>query len=206
MRDPGLDAAAGHPDGERARMMIASHQPRAAARLVHRRAAEFAAPDHERGVEQAALLEIPHERGRGAIGLEAELGDFRRDVGADAGAVGVPAAVIELHEPHAALDQAARQQAVVGERHLARLRAVQRVDRRRLARDVGQLRHAALHPVGHLVRRDARVDLRIAGLRAPHPVQVGHEIDRASRRAPLSTPSGFETNSTGSPFERNSTP
>jgi hypothetical protein len=39
-------------------------------------------------------------------------------------AVVVPVGVIELHEPHAALDQPAGQQAVVGERRLARLGAV----------------------------------------------------------------------------------
>ena len=39
---------------------------------------------------------------------------------------------IELHEPHAALDQPPRQQAVVGERDLARLGAVQVVNVLRL--------------------------------------------------------------------------
>src|SRR5919107_1403574 len=53
-----------------------------------------------------------------------------------------PRAVIELHEPHAALDQPARQQAVVRERHLSRVGAVHLVNPRRLAGDIGELWHA----------------------------------------------------------------
>ena len=55
-----------------------------------------------------------------------------------AAAVVVPVVVVELHEPHAALDQPAGQQAVVGERRLARLGAVQveRLLRSRCARSI----------------------------------------------------------------------
>src|SRR5439155_15149418 len=56
---------------------------------------------------------------------------------------------------------------------------------RRLLRHVGELGHAALHPVRHLVRCDARVDFRIAGVGTVQPVQIGHEVDRfAPRLAP----------------------
>ena len=37
----------------------------------------------------------------------------------------VPVGVVELHEPHPALDQPPRQQAVIRERRLARLGAVE---------------------------------------------------------------------------------
>ena len=36
--------------------------------LDHRRAAELAAPDHQRVVEQAALLEVLDQRGGGPVG------------------------------------------------------------------------------------------------------------------------------------------
>ena len=50
--DAGLDAAAGQPDGKALDVMVA------AVALVHRRAAELAAPDHQRVVQQAALLQV----------------------------------------------------------------------------------------------------------------------------------------------------
>ncbi len=63
--DARLDAAAGHPHRERLRMMVAAEAAaEAGLAFDHRRAAEFAAPDHERVVEQAALLQILHQGGR----------------------------------------------------------------------------------------------------------------------------------------------
>ena len=57
---PGFDAAAGQPHREGLRMMVAAHAPaRFLVRLHHRRAAEFAAPDHQRVFQQAALLSNP---------------------------------------------------------------------------------------------------------------------------------------------------
>ena len=53
-RDAGLDAAAGQPHGEGVGVMVAA----VTAALHHRRAAEFAAPDDQRVVEHAALLQI----------------------------------------------------------------------------------------------------------------------------------------------------
>ena len=57
-RDARLDAAAGQPHGEGVGMMVAA----VVAPLHHRRAAELAAPDHERVVEQAALLQVLDQR------------------------------------------------------------------------------------------------------------------------------------------------
>ena len=61
-RDAGLDAAARQPHRECVRMMVAA----VAAALHHRRAAELAAPDHQRVLEQAALLQILDQR-RGSL-------------------------------------------------------------------------------------------------------------------------------------------
>ena len=80
------------------------------AALHHRRAPELAAPDDERVVEQAAFLEIGHQRGAGLIGVEGVLLDAGRQV-----AVLVPGFVEELHEAHAALDEPPGEQAVAGE-------------------------------------------------------------------------------------------
>src|SRR5579871_2348533 len=52
-------AAAGQPHGKAIRMVV----PAIAAALNHRRPAELAAPDDERIVEQAALLQVGHKSG-----------------------------------------------------------------------------------------------------------------------------------------------
>ena len=96
-------------------MMVAA----VVAALDHRRAAELAAPDDQRLVEQAALLEVLDQGGAGLVGVVAVLLEVVDQV-----AVLVPGFVEELHEAHAPLDQPAGQQAVVGERRLARLGAV----------------------------------------------------------------------------------
>ena len=63
----GLDAAARHPHREGARMMVAAQEFRVVASLVHRRAAEFAAPNDDGAVQQSALLQIGDKRRRRAI-------------------------------------------------------------------------------------------------------------------------------------------
>ena len=65
-RDARLDAAAGEPHGEGVGVMVAAV---VAAALDHRRAAELAAPDHERVVQQAALLQIGDQGGAGLVGV-----------------------------------------------------------------------------------------------------------------------------------------
>ena len=78
--DAGLDAAAGQPHRESARVMIAAEESRPVAVLVHRRPPELAAPDDERVVEQAALLEVAQQRGDRAIGLAAQARQLLDDV------------------------------------------------------------------------------------------------------------------------------
>ena len=55
---PPLHAAAGHPHGEAVGVVVA-----AVALLAHRRAAELAAPDDQRLVEQAAALQVVQQAG-----------------------------------------------------------------------------------------------------------------------------------------------
>ena len=107
-----LHAAAGQPPGKRLAEVVAALGVGRVA-LAERRAAELAAPDDERVVEQSALLEILHQRGRRGVGVPALLRELREEI-----AVLVPAGVHELHEPHAALEQPPGDQAVVGERAL----------------------------------------------------------------------------------------
>src|SRR5579871_5813010 len=103
--------------------------------LAEWRAAEFASPDDERIVQKAALLEILHERGRRLIGVAALDFELRAEI-----AVVVPAGVEALHKPNAALDKAARHQAVIGERTLPRhIRSVHLEDALGLSRKICEL-------------------------------------------------------------------
>ena len=65
-----LDAAAGQPHGEAVVVVVAAVEAR---QLGDRRAAELAAPDHQRAVEQAALLEVGEEGGDGLVPLAGQL-------------------------------------------------------------------------------------------------------------------------------------
>jgi hypothetical protein len=56
--DARADAAAGHPDGEPGRVVLA-----AAIALHHRGPAELARPDDQRRVEQPALFQVGEQRG-----------------------------------------------------------------------------------------------------------------------------------------------
>ncbi len=67
--DAGLDAAAGQPDREAARMMVAAVVVGRQLALAVDRAAELAAPDDERVVQQAALLEVLDEGRAGLVGV-----------------------------------------------------------------------------------------------------------------------------------------
>ena len=68
-RDARLDAAAGQPHREGVGVVVAA----VVAALDHRRAAELAAPDDQRVVEQAALLQVLDQRGAGLVGVAAVL-------------------------------------------------------------------------------------------------------------------------------------
>ena len=63
--DPGLHAAAGHPHREAARMMIAAVVVLGQPALAVDGAAEFSAPDDQRVVEHAALLQILNQAAEG---------------------------------------------------------------------------------------------------------------------------------------------
>ena len=98
--DAGLHAAAGQPHGEAAAVMVAAHAGVAERALAEHGAAELGGEDHQRVVQQAALLQVLHQRRGRLIDVAALVRQLPRD-----GDVLVPAAVEELHEPHAALEQ-----------------------------------------------------------------------------------------------------
>src|SRR5437016_8330858 len=78
--EAGLGAAAGEEHGIAIRIVIA-----AGAAFAHRRAAEFAAPDDERVVQQAAAFEVLDETSNRPVAFAAEFGVVAAQV-----AMGVP--------------------------------------------------------------------------------------------------------------------
>ena len=171
-----LDAAACHPHREAARMMVAAVVVLRHAALAVGRAPELAAPHDERVVEKAALGEVRHERCARLVGLRA----LMRDAASHA-AVLIPSLVEQLHEPHTALDETTREQAVRGERpRLARGFAVARERRIALAAEIRCLGHAGLHAERKLGLLHARQRLGIAvDLRA----LAAHACQRVQHRA-----------------------
>src|SRR2546425_10317542 len=146
-----FDARARHPDGHRAGVVIAAHAP-----LRNRHASEFALPDDQRAVEQTARFEIREQPRDGLVDFGRMRGVVLLYVLVRVPGVGVlvaEPAVIELHEAHAALHQAARHQALATEglRH----RLVETIELARglaLAVDGHGFGRAALHAVRQLVR------------------------------------------------------
>ena len=97
--------------------------------------AELAAPDHERIFQHPALLQVLNQGRARLVGVLAVVLQVVDQV-----AVLVPRLVEDLHEPHASLQQPARQQAGVGERRLGRVSTIQVQHVLRLPRDVHHLR------------------------------------------------------------------
>ena len=97
---PRLDAAAGAPDSETARVMIAAIVGGRQLPLAIIGAAELATPEHQSVVEHAALLQVDDQGRTGLVGLATELADTARQA-----AMMVPARVIELNESNVALGE-----------------------------------------------------------------------------------------------------
>src|SRR5262245_4504441 len=138
VRDARLEPAPRRPERKTTAMMIAAVIGCRQRALAVHGAAELASPDDERVVEQAALLEILDERRGRLIDVEALAANLPRQI-----AVLVPAAMHELNEADAALDHAARQEAVAGKAAVVvvSVDAVHFQNMPRLARQIGELRH-----------------------------------------------------------------
>ena len=78
--------------------------------LGHRGAAEFSAPDHQRVIEQTALLQVVEQSGRRLIGRAAVLFEA-----ADNSAVVIPTCVHQHDEADTTLDHASGEQTVGAE-------------------------------------------------------------------------------------------
>src|SRR5580698_10308674 len=106
----GFYAAAGHPDGKAAGVVVAAVVLFGKGALAIICPAEFAAPDDEGLVEQAALFEIEDEGCGGLVGVFALSLDLHGQV-----IVTVPTLMIELYEADTAFGEFSCKQAIGGE-------------------------------------------------------------------------------------------
>ena len=131
-------------------------------------------------------LQVLDQAPAGLIHVAALVGQPAGDV-----EVRVPVVVVDLHEPHAPLDQPPGQQRRVRERaRLLRRLAVERVGRRGLAADVGQLGDAGLHAEGQLVLLDPRVRLGVAHELVIHLVERLEPVERVAASPAAARPAG----------------
>ena len=93
VRQPAADAAAGEPEREAARVVVAAVVLPRQAPLAVDRPAELAAPDDEGVVEEAPLLQVLDEGPAGLVDVAALVGEVARKV-----PVGVPPPVVDLDE------------------------------------------------------------------------------------------------------------
>ena len=138
------------------------------------RAAELAAPDDQRFVQQAARLQVFDQAVDRLVDVAALVGQAAGDV-----RVRVPVVQVNLNEAHAAFDHPPGQQHRVAEgaRLLGRF-AVELVGRFGFVRDIGQFGHAGLHAEGQLVLLDAGVRCGIAHLAVVDFVQFPQPVER----------------------------
>ena len=103
-------AAAGHEGGEGLRVVVTSGlAAEGRVGFYHRSAAEFSAPDDEGLVEESVAFEVLN-KGRGCLGrLLAVIFGGALNVG-----VGVPAGVVDVDEPDAALNHPSGEEASAG--------------------------------------------------------------------------------------------
>ena len=144
--------------------------------FAHGRAAEFAAPDHQRILEEPARFQVLHEGGLGLVHLAAAFLEIALEVFFRA-AMAVPIRVIQLHKPGAALDEAAREEAVPAEGGPVVFDTVEFEGGGAFLTEVDELRGARLHAARHLVGGDAGGDLGVAGLDGAREVEVADGVD-----------------------------
>ena len=161
VREVAFHAAASHPGTEALGQMFATvlvDRSRANQVLAPRSTAELAAPQHERVVEQPALLQVLEQPHDGLIGLLAE----PRQVAANVTMM-VPAVHRDLHEPDARRAQLSPQQtrttALVALHTTAD--AVEIECRGRIFREIDQSRRRGLHTVREFHAVDHPFHVRI---------------------------------------------
>lgn len=175
-RFAGADAAAGEPDVEAVGVVVAARLA-----LFHRGATEFAGPDDEGGIEEAASFEIRQEGRDRLIGL----GGIAAVV-IVAAVVPVPAefvdGVVDLDEADPFLDEASCEEAHPSVFGFGGIGVVDRVGVLGFAClviEFADIDRFGLHAVGQFVRRDAAIEFEQTGaIGGVAAVELLCEVDR----------------------------
>ena len=173
---PGLDAAARQPDRETGTIVLA-----AILALDHGSAAEFAAANHQRGIEQAGLLQVGQQCGHGLIyDLSVGLVIFPEV------AMRIPTIlfvhVIDLDKTHPPFHQPPREQALAGILRGIFVRMIQPVtaaDGFGLPFQVAHFKGGRLHPPAKFIAGDAGIERGVTGAAgAVMQIQLSEHIER----------------------------
>ncbi len=153
----GADTTAGEPHGEVPGMMIAAVGFGGEFALGIDGAPEFAAPDDEGGIEEAALFEVGDQGSAGLVGIEALVAEGGGEV-----VVLIPAAMEDLNDADAPFDEATGEEGGVGEAAGAfHIGAVHFEGGGGFAGEIGEFGDTGLHAERHLVLGDPGLDFRI---------------------------------------------
>ncbi len=174
--------------------------------FVHRRPAEFPAPDDDGRIEEAAAFEVLNQ-GRGRlVGFFATIDEAVANRPCLSRCRGRPIPVVELNEADARFDEPAGHQAAVGEGALAGLAPLQ-VEC--FLCFFGQVRHrrdAVLHAIGRVRKCSILVAFPDRQTASRWSLLRRLSTSNESRRSALVMPSGFSGTSNGSPRLRSCTP
>ena len=142
-------------------------------------ATKFTAPNDQRVVEQATLLEVGDQPVAGLVDVLA----LGRHATCRIGMV-IPVVEVHLHEAHAPFDEPARQERSVGKgTGLAGLISVELISGVRLLGHRRQFGHAGLHAEGHFELLNTGVRLGIAHLAMGDFVEAAEAIElRTAKR------------------------
>ena len=173
-----FDATAGQPHAEAVRVVVPTD---VLFILNHRQTSHFTAPVNQRRIEQPALFQILHKRGCRLIDATTDVRQARDDA-----AVMIPCLIsgMQLHKPHAAFHQPARDQtprAVFPSDFV--VNAVQLLRCLRLFRDIHCLARRDLHPGRQVVTLHPSRKIMFSGMLqevrlidAPQVIQHPHLV------------------------------
>ena len=174
--DAAFDAAASHPHGEATGVVVAAVVVFGEVALGVDGAAEFASPNDEGVFQETALFEVHDEGGAGAFAVvDLAFDEFGEVV------VLVPAAVEDLDDACAALDEAAGEDGALGEAALAvDVVAIHVEGGFGFFGEVSEFGHAGLHAEGHFVLGDAGLDFGVADAGVVEVVEFAEGVEHGA--------------------------
>ena len=176
----GLDAAAGSPEAEAARVVVAAVVGFCQGALGIDGASKLTAEHDEGIVQHAALFEVLDETVAALVHVMALLGEIVREI-----AMLIPAAMEDLHKPDATLHEAAGHEGAVGKgAAVPRIGTIEVEGFFGLGAEIRQVRHTGLHTECHLVLLGAGLDFGVAYQFVGGLIQGGKPVQHFTPQMP----------------------